>query len=68
MTPASPATATIAGVLRLPIRAAAADSTTKLATTQAAVPTGGSRRHQLGPTPPSPSATAVPSRMGTAAR
>ena len=36
--------------------------------THAAVPAGGSRRHQAWPTPPWLSATAVPSKMGTAAR
>ena len=66
--PASPATATTPGVSRRAIRAEDSDSTPKLATTHAAVPAGGSRRHQAWPTPPWLSATAVPSRMGTAAR
>ena len=67
-TPASPATATTAGVSRRAISAEDSDSTPKVAMTHAAVPAGGSRRHQAWPTPPWLSATAVPSRMGTAAR
>ena len=67
-TPASPATATMPGVPRCAISAEAADKITKVAITQAAVIAGGSCRHQARPTPPWLSATAVPSRMGTAAR
>ena len=67
-TPASPATATIPAVSRCAISAEARDKTRKVAISQAAVRTGGSRRHQAGPTPPWLSATAVPSRIGTAAR
>ena len=67
-TPASPATATTAGVSRRAISAEDSDRTPKVAMTHAAVRAGGSRRHQAWPTPPWLSATAVPSRMGTAAR
>jgi hypothetical protein len=66
--PARPATATTPTVSRCAISTEASDSTPKEAITQAAVLTGGSRRHQAWPTPPWLSATAVPSRMGTAAR
>ena len=67
-TPASPATATMPGVSSCTISAEARDKTRKLAITHAAVRAGGSRRHHAWPTPPWLSATAVPSRMGTAAR
>ncbi len=67
-TPATPATATMPAVSRCAISAEARDKTRKVAISQAAVRTGGSRRHQAGPTPPWLSATAVPSRIGTAAR
>ena len=66
--PASPATATTPAVSRCTISADASDSTPKVAITHAAVRAGGSRRHQAWPTPPWLSATAVPSRIGTAAR
>ena len=66
--PASPATATTPAVSRCTISADASDSTPNVAITHAAVRAGGSRRHQAWPTPPWLSATAVPSRIGTAAR
>ena len=66
--PARPATATMPGVSRCVISAEASDRTPKVAITHAAVRAGGSRRHQDWPTPPWLSATAVPSRIGTAAR
>ena len=66
--PASPATATTPAVSRCGISAEAKDSMPKVAITHAPVLAGGSRRHQAWPTPPWLSATAVPSRMGTAAR
>ena len=68
MIPASPATATMPGVSRWVISAEATDRTPKVAITHAAVRAGGSRRHQAWPTPPWLRATAVPSRIGTAAR
>src|SRR5580704_6069242 len=67
-TPASPATATTAGASRRVIRIEAADKKAKLASSHAAVRTGGRRRHQACPTPPWLRASAVPSMMGTAAR
>ena len=67
-TPASPATATMPTVSRCAISAEARDKIRNVASTQAAVRAGGSRRHQAWPTPPWLSATAVPSRIGTAAR
>src|SRR5580693_5825124 len=67
-TPASPATATMPAVSRCAISAEARDKIRNVASTQAAVRAGGSRRHQAWPTPPWLSATAVPSRIGTAAR
>ena len=66
--PARPATATMPGVSRWVISTEASDRTPKVAITHAAVRAGGSRRHQAWPTPPWLSATAVPSRIGTAAR
>ncbi len=66
--PASPATATIPAVSRCVISAEASDRTPKVVITQAAVRAGGSCRHQAWPTPPWLRATAVPSRIGTAAR
>ena len=67
-TPASPATATMPAVSRCAISAEARDKIRNVAITHAAVRAGGSRRHQAWPTPPWLSATAVPSRIGTAAR
>ncbi len=58
----------MAGVSRRAISAETADSSRKVEISQAIVGTGGSRRHQAGPTPPWLSASAVPSRIGTAAR
>src|SRR5580693_2576026 len=67
-TPASPATATMPAVSRCAISAEARDKIRNVASTQAAVRAGGSRRHQAWPMPPWLSAAAVPSRIGTAAR